>query len=116
MQGRSHQRLTVSDTCGSARLTLRYRTKARECIRGLRDTRSPRTRSPRDAAQAAVHFSVPMSVFSRIRRWFAGPVVDPATQREADSVKERKELAGLSQDTPTNFSGTVTPDRTPKPK
>jgi hypothetical protein len=57
-----------------------------------------------------------MNVFSRIRRWFAGPAIDRATQREVDSAKERKDLAQLSQDTPTVFSGTVTPDRTPKPE
>jgi hypothetical protein len=57
-----------------------------------------------------------MSVFARIRRWFAGPIVDRAAQREVDSAKERKDLAALSQDTPTVFSGTVTPDRTPKPE
>ena len=57
-----------------------------------------------------------MSVFTRIRRWFAGPAVDRTTQREADSVKEKTDLARLSQDTPTNFSGTVTPDRTPEPE
>ena len=57
-----------------------------------------------------------MSVFSRIRRWFAGPAVDPATQREADVAKEKTDLARLSQDTPTNYSGTVTPDRTPEPE
>ena len=28
-----------------------------------------------------------MSVFSRIRRWFAGPAVDPTAQREADCAK-----------------------------
>jgi len=57
-----------------------------------------------------------VSVFTRIRRWFAGPAVDRTTQREADSVKEKTDLARLSQDTPTNFSGTVTPDRTPEPE
>jgi len=57
-----------------------------------------------------------MSVLTRIRRWFAGPAVDRTTQREADSVKEKTDLARLSQDTPTNFSGTVTPDRTPEPE
>ena len=55
-----------------------------------------------------------MSVFTRIRRWFAGPAVDPATQREANAAKEKTDLARLSQDTPTNYSGTVTPDRTTK--
>jgi hypothetical protein len=57
-----------------------------------------------------------MSFFTRIRRWFAGPAVDRATQREVDSAKERKDLARLSQDTPTVYSGTVTPDRTPDPE
>ena len=57
-----------------------------------------------------------MSVFARIRRWFAGPAVDRATQREVDSVKERNDLARLSQETPTNYSGTVTPDRNLKPE
>jgi hypothetical protein len=56
-----------------------------------------------------------MSVFTRIRRWFEGPAVDPATQREADSAKEKGDLARLSQDVPAFNAGTVTPDRTPKP-
>ena len=57
-----------------------------------------------------------MSVFTRIRRWFAGPAVDRTTQREADSVKEKTDLARLSQDTPGIATGTVTPDRTPEPE
>jgi hypothetical protein len=57
-----------------------------------------------------------MSVFARIRRLFQGPAVDRTTQREADSVKDKNDLARLSQDVPTVYSGTVTPDRTPKPE
>jgi hypothetical protein len=57
-----------------------------------------------------------MSVFTRIRRWFAGPAVDRATHREVDSVKEKNDLARLSQDVPGFNSGTVTPDRTAKPE
>jgi hypothetical protein len=60
-----------------------------------------------------------MSVFSRIRRWFAGPVLDRATQREVDAAKERGDMARLSQDMPIQAgggAGTVTPDRTPKPE
>jgi len=57
-----------------------------------------------------------MSVFTRIRRWFAGSAVDHATEREVASVKERNDLARLSQDTPGIATGTVTPDRTPKPE
>jgi hypothetical protein len=55
-----------------------------------------------------------MSVFTRIRRWFSGPAVDPATQREAEAAKERGDMPRLSQDVPGFNSGTVTPDRTPK--
>ena len=74
------------------------------------------TRIRREYTGDVSHEESPMSVLTRIRRWFAGPAVDRTTQREADSVKERNTLAGLSQDTPTNYSGTVTPDRTPKPQ
>jgi len=54
--------------------------------------------------------------FSRFRRWLQRPATDNATQREADSVKEKRDLARLSQsDTPGPWpAGTVTPDRTPK--
>jgi hypothetical protein len=56
-----------------------------------------------------------MSVFARLRKWFRGPAVDRATQREALSVKERSDLARLSQsDSPGLYAGIVTPDRTPK--
>jgi hypothetical protein len=56
-----------------------------------------------------------MSVLARLRRWFRGPAVDRAAQREAQSVKERKDLARLSQsDAPGLYAGTVTPDRGPK--
>ena len=37
-------------------------------------------------------------------------------QREVDSVKEKSDLAKLSQTTPEFNTGTVTPDRTPKPE
>jgi len=57
-----------------------------------------------------------MSVFSRIRRWFAGSPVDRATQREAAAAKEKGDMAKLSQDVPGFNSGTVTPDRTAKPE
>ena len=57
-----------------------------------------------------------MSVFSRIRRWFGGPAVDRATQREAAAAKEKGDMAKLSQDVPGFNSGTVTPDRTAKPE
>lgn len=57
-----------------------------------------------------------MSVLSRIRRWFDGPGVDRATQREADGAKEKGDMAKLSQDMPAFNAGTVTPDRTPKQK
>jgi hypothetical protein len=57
-----------------------------------------------------------MRVFSRIRRWFAGPAVDRTTQREADSVKEKGDMAKMSQDVPAFNAGTVTPDRTPDPE
>ena len=57
-----------------------------------------------------------MNVFSRIRRWFEGPAVDRATQREADRAKETGDMAKLSQDVPGFNSGTVTPDRTAKPE
>jgi hypothetical protein len=56
-----------------------------------------------------------MNIFSRIRRWFAGPAVDRDTQREATAAKERGDMSRLSQDVPGFNSGTVTPDRTPKP-
>ncbi len=56
-----------------------------------------------------------MSMFARLRQWFRGPPVDRATQREALSVKERSDLARLSQsDSPGLYAGIVTPDRTPR--
>jgi hypothetical protein len=56
-----------------------------------------------------------MSVFARLREWFRGPAVDRATQREAVSVKEKRDLARLSQsDAPGLYAGIVTPDRMPK--
>ena len=56
-----------------------------------------------------------MSVFARMRDWFRVPALDRATQREAASVKERRDLARLSQsDAPGFLGGIVTPDRTPK--
>jgi hypothetical protein len=56
-----------------------------------------------------------VSVFGRIRSWFAGPAIDRTTQREVDSAKEKSDLARLSQTTPEFNTGTVTPDRTPRP-
>ena len=55
-----------------------------------------------------------MSVFARFRRWFHGPAVDRATQRDVASVKEKTVQARMSQsDSPTPVPGGIlTPDRT----
>jgi hypothetical protein len=56
-----------------------------------------------------------MSSLARLRSWFRGPAVDSATRRDAVSVKERRDLARLSQsDAPGLYAGLVTPDRTPR--
>ena len=55
-----------------------------------------------------------MSAFARLREWRRAPAVDRATQREAASVKERRDMARLSQsEAPGLYAGIVTPDCTP---
>jgi hypothetical protein len=49
-----------------------------------------------------------MSILARLRRWFRGPVVDPAVQHDADGLKETRDMIRIWQgDSPADKVGTL---------
>jgi hypothetical protein len=49
-----------------------------------------------------------MSIFGRVRRWWQGPAVDRATQHDADTLAEKRDMIRIWQgDSPADKVGTL---------